>query len=391
MHDEQRYHMKNLSILGSTGSIGQSALDVVARHPDRFQVVGLAEGHDVALLAKQIERFRPSLVSVRNHDAANALRAILGAGAPEIVFGIEGASAVASMPEAQMVVSAIVGAAGLRPTMRAIESGKHIALANKETMVVAGEIVSARAEEMGVKILPVDSEHAAIHQSLAGHRKEDVTAIHLTASGGPFLRSTRDEMERAGPEEAIKHPRWSMGAKITIDSASMMNKGLEVIEARWLFGFKPEHIRVVIHPQSIVHSLVEYKDGCVVAQLGMPDMRAPIAYAISWPERVESGVEQLDLSRIGSLTFEEPDHGRFPCLGLAYDALADGGSMPAVLNAANEIAVQAFLDKRLGFTDIPKVVEKTMAAHDRISVRSIEAVLEVDAWARERAREFIGV
>lgn len=381
--------MKNISILGSTGSIGQSALDVVARHPDRFCIVGLAEGHDVELLAKQVERFRPALVSVRNHDAANALRSMLGAGSPEIVFGIEGASAVASMSEAQMVVSAIVGAAGLTPTMRAIESGKNVALANKETMVVAGEIVSARAEEMGVKILPVDSEHAAIHQSLAGHRKEDVTAIHLTASGGPFLRSSQAEMEKAGPEEAIKHPRWSMGAKITIDSATMMNKGLEVIEARWLFGVKPEHIRVVIHPQSIVHSLVEYKDGCVVAQLGVPDMRAPIAYAISWPERVESGVEQLDLSRIGSLTFEAPDHERFPCLGLAYDALAEGGSMPAVLNAANEIAVQAFLDKRLGFTDIPKVVGKTMEAHERVSFRSIEEVLDVDGWARDRAASMI--
>jgi 1-deoxy-D-xylulose-5-phosphate reductoisomerase len=309
--------MKNISILGSTGSIGQSTLDVVARHPDRFGVVGLAEGHDVELLAKQIERFHPKVVSVRDPESANRLRGLLGSHRPEILSGIEGACAVASMSEAQMVVSAIVGAAGLLPTMRAIESRKNVALANKETMVVAGEIVSSLAEEMGVKILPVDSEHAAIHQSLVGHRREDVTAIHLTASGGPFLKATREEMERAGPEEAIKHPRWSMGAKITIDSATMMNKGLEVIEARWLFNVPSDRIRVVIHPQSIVHSLVEYKDGCVVAQLGVPDMRAPIAYAIAWPERVESGVERLDLSKVGDLTFEEPDCERFPCLRLA--------------------------------------------------------------------------
>ncbi len=382
--------MKRLSILGSTGSIGKSTLDVVARHPDRFEVVGLAEGHDVGLLAEQIAQFRPSLVSVRDPQSANDLRGLLGAHVPEIMHGIEGACAVAAIPEANMVVSAIVGAAGLLPTLRAIESGKSVALANKESMVVAGEIVSALADRMGVRILPVDSEHAAIHQSLAGHRREDVTAIHLTASGGPFLKWSREEMERAGPEEAIKHPRWSMGAKITIDSASMMNKGLEVIEARWLFGMRPDQIRVVIHPQSIVHSLVEYKDGCVVAQLGVPDMRAPIAYAISWPKRVLSGVARLNLSEVGSLTFEEPDLARFPCLALAYEALGEGGSMPAVLNAANEIAVQAFLDRRIKFTDIPVIVDRTMSAHDGHAVGSVDDILGVDAWARDRARELIG-
>ena len=382
--------MKRISILGSTGSIGKSTLDVVARHPDRFQVTGLAEGHDVKLLAKQIEQFRPKVVSVRNAEAAGELRGLLGSVKPEIVHGIEGACAVAAMEDAQLVVSAIVGAAGLLPTMRAIESGKNVALANKESMVVAGEIVSRLAEEMGVKILPVDSEHAAIHQSLAGHRKEDVTAIHLTASGGPFLNSTREEMERAGPEEAIKHPRWSMGAKITIDSASMMNKGLEVIEARWLFGVPADRIRVVIHPQSIVHSMVEYKDGCVVAQLGVPDMRAPIAYAIAWPERVESGVERLDLAKVGKLTFQEPDFERFPCLALAYDALSEGGTMPAVLNAANEIAVGAFLDNNLKFTAIAEVVEKTMSAHEKRTVGSIDEILEANSWAREHAKTLIG-
>ncbi len=382
--------MKNISILGSTGSIGQSTLDVVARHPDRFSIVGLAEGHDVELLARQIERFHPKVVSVRDPESANRLRGLLGSHRPEILSGIEGACAVAAMSEAQMVVSAIVGAAGLLPTMRAIESRKNVALANKESMVVAGEIVSSLAEEMGVKILPVDSEHAAIHQSLAGHRREDVTAIHLTASGGPFLKATREEMERAGPEEAIKHPRWSMGAKITIDSATMMNKGLEVIEARWLFNVEADRIRVVIHPQSIVHSLVEYKDGCVIAQLGVPDMRAPIAYAISWPERVESGVERLDLTRVGDLTFEEPDCERFPCLRLAYDALSEGGSMPAVLNAANEIAVHAFLNKNLKFTSIARVVERTMSAHEKRRVGSVDEILDVDAWARGHAKALIG-
>ncbi len=381
--------MKNLSILGSTGSIGQSTLDVVKRHPDRFKIEGLAEGHDVNLLAQQIEEFHPKLVSVRNEQAAKELRGLLGSHRPEIMYGSEGAGAVASMAGAEMVVSAIVGAAGLMPTMRAIESGKDVALANKETMVVAGELISKLAKDKGVNILPVDSEHAAIHQSLVGHRREDVVAIHLTASGGPFLRASRSQMARATPEEAIKHPRWNMGAKITIDSATMMNKGLEVIEAHWLFSASPDQIRVVIHPQSIVHSMVEYRDGCVVAQLGVPDMRAPIAYAISWPERVESGVKTLDLAKIKSLTFEAPDYDRFPCLSLAYDALRTGGSMPAVLNAANEIAVAAFLDNNLGFTEIADVVEKTMSAHNNCTASTIEEIIEIDAWAREHAKSLI--
>ena len=381
--------MKRISILGSTGSIGQSSLDVVSRHPDRFEVVGLAEGHDVKLLAAQIEQFRPKIVSVRNALSAKELKGILRSHVPEIVHGIEGACQVASHDDAELVISAIVGAVGLRPTMCAIEARKNIALANKETMVVAGELVSNRAAEMGVTILPIDSEHAAIHQSLAGHRHEDVTALYLTASGGPFLRSSREEMKRSGPEQAIAHPRWNMGAKITIDSASLMNKGLEVIEARWLFAVPAERIRIVVHPQSIVHSLVEYRDGCVMAQLGMPDMRAPIAYAISWPERIESGCPKLDLAAIGSLTFEEPDFDRFPCLGLAYGALAEGESMLAVLNAANEVAVEAFLGGRIGFMDIPRVVGETMSAHDKHPVATLEEIMEADGWARGRAGELL--
>lgn len=381
--------MKTLAILGSTGSIGQSTLDVVARHADKFCVAALAEGHDVELLARQIKKFRPELVSVRDADAAAKLHNLLKSSKPEIMCGMEGTCAVASITGADMVVSAIVGAAGLLPTLRAIENGKDIALANKETMVVAGELVTKLAVKKEVSILPVDSEHSAIHQSLAGHRQEDVVAIHLTASGGPFLRASKEEMKNAGPQKALLHPRWNMGAKITIDSATLMNKGLEVIEARWLFSQPAEKIKVVVHPQSIVHSLVEYRDGCIIAQLGQPDMRAPIAYALAWPERIESGVERLSLSKMGSLTFEEPDRDRFPCLDLAYAALHEGGTMPAVLNAANEIAVAAFLEKKIGLLDIASIVERTMSLHAKKHVKCIEDILEADRWAREHANKLI--
>lgn len=381
--------MKSISILGSTGSIGQSTLDVIRRHPDRFRVVALAEGHDVELLARQIREFNPSLVSVRDDAAAKKLAGILATGRPEIMRGIEGASAVASCPDADMCVSAIVGAAGLGPTVAAIEAGKAIALANKETMVVAGELVTRLAAKRGVAILPVDSEHSAIHQSLAGHRREDVARIVLTASGGPFLRASLKEMEATTPEAALKHPRWTMGAKITIDSATLMNKGLEVIEARWLFDLPAEKISVVVHPQSIVHSMVEYRDGCAVAELGLPDMRAPIAYALAFPERVPSGVANLDLAKIGSLTFEEPDRERFPCLGLAYEALEVGRSMPAAVNAANEVAVAAFLAGRIRFGEIARVVRRAMDAHDPRPMNTIEEALDADRSARNLAEGFI--
>ncbi|HPQ80547.1 MAG TPA: 1-deoxy-D-xylulose-5-phosphate reductoisomerase [bacterium] len=381
--------MKRISILGSTGSIGQSTLDVVERHPDSFSISGLAEGHDVELLARQAEKFRPRVVSVRDEESAARLKELLRTHRPEILTGIGGASAVAAMEDSDVVVSAIVGAAGLLPTVAAIRAGKSIALANKETMVVAGALVKELASEGGVSIVPVDSEHSAIFQSLAGHRREDVSRIILTASGGPFLRSSLEDIERATPEAALKHPRWNMGAKITIDSASLMNKGLEVIEARWLFDMPPERIAVVVHPQSIVHSMVEYRDGCVVAQMGVPDMRAPIAYAIAYPARVESGVEKLDLASVGRLDFEEPDAKRFPCLALSFEALAAGDSMPAVLNAANEVAVAAFIEKRASFTDIYRIVKKTMDAHSPRPFGSVEEILEVDRWARETARETI--
>jgi 1-deoxy-D-xylulose-5-phosphate reductoisomerase len=377
--------MKRLSILGSTGSIGQSTLDVVRRHRDRFSIVGLAEGHDVELLARQIEEFRPEAVSVRDEASAKRLRSLQGVHRPEIRFGIDGACDIAALTGADMVVSAIVGAAGLLPTARAIEAGKAVALANKETMVVAGEFISALARGRGVAIVPIDSEHSAVFQSLVGHRREDISRIILTASGGPFLRWKKEEIEGATVEQALRHPKWSMGAKITIDSASLMNKGLEVIEARWLFDVLPEKIAIVVHPQSIVHSMVEYRDGCVVAELGVPDMRAPIAYAISYPERIESGVERLDLTKAGDLHFEEPDFERFPCLKLAFEALKAGGSMTTVLNAAGEVAVAAFLSRKIKFGDIPRIISKTMQSCRATKFNSIEEVLEIDKDARRKA------
>lgn len=381
--------MKSIAILGSTGSIGVSTLDVVRQHPDRFSVSGLAAGGNIGLLAEQIREFRPRLVSVRDESSAAALRSTLGEICPEILHGTEGACAVASVDEAEMVISAIVGAAGLVPTVTAIRAGKHIGLANKETMVVAGRLVSDLARKHGVEILPVDSEHSAIYQSLSGHRHEDVLRVILTASGGPFLNTPAEDIFNVTPAQALKHPKWNMGAKITIDSATLMNKGLEVIEAHWLFDMPAEKIGVVVHPQSIVHSMVEYIDGCVMAQLGVPDMRAPIAYALAWPERCPSGIERLDLTMPGTLTFQDPDTARFPSLRLAYDALKAARTYPAVLNAANEIAVAAFLDGRIGFTGIPELVDKTMQAHEAWEPVELEEYLQADQWARRTAEQLI--
>ena len=380
-------NMKSLSILGSTGSIGLSTLDVVRQHPERFNVTGLAEGHDINLLAEQIKEFKPGIVSVRDEESAGLLRERLGTENPEVHWGIEGAAAVGAAEGSDMVVSAIVGAAGLVPTVSAIKAGKDIALANKETLVVAGQLVSDLVKEHNVTLLPVDSEHSAIFQSLTGHRAEDIERIILTASGGPFRKTPAGELKGVGPEKALKHPQWSMGAKITIDSATLMNKGLEVIEAHWLFDMPAEKIGVVVHPQSIIHSMVEYIDGCVMAQLGAPDMRAPIAYAIAWPERCESGIKKLNLTQVGTLTFEEPDMERFPALRLAFDALKAGRTFPAVLNAANEIAVAAFLNRRIGFTDIPAIVDKTLQVHEAYAPSSLEEYLAADRWARNTAGE----
>ena len=381
--------MRSLTILGSTGSIGLSTLDVVRQHPEKFSVSCLAAGQDVTALAEQIKEFMPDAVSVKDAASAKKLEALLKDYKPEILYGVEGASTIAAADGSDMVISAIVGAAGLVPTVNAIKAGKHIALANKETLVVAGQLVSDLVKKHNVRLLPVDSEHSAIFQSLEGHRTEDVERIILTASGGPFRNTAAEELKNVRLEQALKHPQWSMGAKITIDSATMMNKGLEVIEAHWLFNMPAEKIGVVVHPQSIIHSMVEYIDGCVIAQLGSPDMRAPIAYALSYPERCESGIQKLDLIKIGTLTFEEPDMVRFPALSLAFDALKAGRTYPAVLNAANEIAVAAFLDKKIGFTDIAATVEKTMQAHQAYTPVELDEYLQADRWARETAQKFI--
>lgn len=383
--------MKKLSILGSTGSIGVSTLEIVASHPDRFQVVALTAGNNMELLRKQIALFSPQVVSVMNEKLARELARSLPSAKTEILHGVPGLIAAATAADAEMVVAAIVGAAGLVPTAAAIRAGKDVALANKETLVTAGGLIMKMVKEKRVNLYPVDSEHSAVFQSLQGHRGKDVKRIILTASGGPFLTMPLHQLSQVSVVDALNHPNWSMGQKISIDSATMVNKGLEVIEARWLFDVPGDRISVNIHPQSIIHSMVEYIDGCVMAQLGVPDMKAPIAYALTYPERVASGVKPLDLTVLSGLTFFNPDHLRFPALQLAYRAMADGDSMPAVLNAANEVAVEAFLTGKIGFTAIPAAIERTMDVHQSHSLGTIEEVLSVDRWAREKTRELLGL
>ncbi len=382
--------MKRLAILGSTGSIGVNTLRIVESFPDRFEVIALAAGRNADLLAEQVSRFKPRVVSVLDDRVAGKLAEKLGGTKVEILTGEAGVVRVATGDRPDLVVSALVGASGLVPTLAAVRAGSDIALANKEVLVMAGELVMAEARRLGVRILPVDSEHAAVHQCLAGHRREDVRRVTLTASGGPFRTTPREKLAGMQPSEALKHPNWKMGPKITIDSASLMNKGLEMIEARWLFDLEPGAIDVVIHPQSIVHSLVEYIDGSVIAQLGVPDMRGPISYALGLPERLPLSMERLDLVQLGSLTFEAPDHEKFPNLGLALRALKDGGTMPAVLNAANEEGVAAFLEGRIGFTGITESIARTMEAHVPRPIPSLEVALAADAWARQHAVKIIG-
>ncbi|UCD83639.1 MAG: 1-deoxy-D-xylulose-5-phosphate reductoisomerase [Deltaproteobacteria bacterium] len=381
--------MKRIAILGSTGSIGVNTLKLVERFAGRFLVSALAAGENVQLLKEQILKFKPRMVSVVDEGAARELREALPRSQVEIGYGGEGVRAVATLPETELVVSAIVGTAGLVPTVAAIEAGKNIALANKETLVAAGSLVLATAKRSGVRIVPIDSEHSAIFQALQGHRREDIHRIILTASGGPFLDRPREHLEEVTPREALDHPNWRMGEKISIDSATLMNKGLEVIEARWLFDLLPDKIKVVIHPQSIIHSMVEYVDGSVVAQLSVPDMQGPIAYGLAYPERLEAVLPSLDFCEIKELTFLPTDEQRFPSLGLAYRALENGGAMPAVLNAANEIAVGAFLKERIKFTDIPRATEKTMDMYQRQTAGSLSDILELDRWARMKAEELI--
>ncbi len=379
---------KKLAILGSTGSIGRNSLEVVANFPERFEIITLAAGENIKLLAEQAHKFRPKQVACKNEHLAKKLKPLLPEGV-KLVSGKEGVISCATHEEVELVVSAIVGAAGLLPTFAAVEAGKDLALANKECLVMAGELLIKEAAKRGVKILPVDSEHAAIFQCLQAGRKEDVSRLILTASGGPFRELPKEDFPKVTPEKALKHPNWQMGAKITIDSATLMNKGLEVIEAHFFFEMPPEKIEVVVHPQSIVHSMVEFVDGSVIAQLSLPDMRLPIAYALSYPERLSLPYPKLNLIELGKLTFEAPDLERFPCLSLAYKALELKGSAPAVLNAANEIAVEAFLEGRLSFDKIPLVVEETLKRADIKPCFSLDEVINADIFARIIAHQII--
>jgi 1-deoxy-D-xylulose-5-phosphate reductoisomerase len=386
---DQMKETRRISLLGSTGSIGTQVLDVVRRSKGRFSVNGLAAGENVELLAEQIRQFRPEIVSVMTAELADQVRSMIEFADTEVLYGKEGYKAVATIDDADLVVSAMVGAAGLIPTLAALEAGKDVALANKESLVTAGPLVTSLAREKGASIIPIDSEHSAIFQCLRGHRKEDVRRIVLTASGGPFKDRNRDELVKVTPEEAVRHPKWSMGAKISVDSATLMNKGLEVIEARWLFDISVDRIDVVVHPQSIVHSMVEFIDGSVLAQMGIPDMRVPIAYALVWPGRLELDLPSLNLIESGSLSFEMPHFEKFPCLGLAYDAAREGGTATTALNAANEVAVDAFLQGRMGFTAIQEVVREVIEAFPVEDIRDLDDVLKADALARLRAEGII--
>ncbi|HYA15338.1 MAG TPA: 1-deoxy-D-xylulose-5-phosphate reductoisomerase [Syntrophales bacterium] len=382
--------MKNISILGSTGSIGVNAVDVIRNNPERFKIVALSACKNVELLRQQIETFKPKVVSVIDEEHARKLKKIVNASVgAEILFGEDGYHEVASIREADTVISAMVGSAGLLPTLEAIEAGKDIALANKEVMVMAGKIIVDKAYDKGVRILPVDSEHSAIFQCIDGHSRKDIRRIILTASGGPFFHLSKEKLEDVKPVDALKHPNWQMGRKITIDSASMMNKGLEVIEASWLFSMPVDRIEVHIHPQSIVHSLVEYIDGSIIAQLGVPDMRIPIAYALSYPERIPRPEPFLDLLTVGAFEFFRPDMEKFPTLRLAYEAGKAGGTMPAVLNAANEVAVGAFLDETIKFTDISKIIEEVIAIHKPKDFSTLGEIFKADLWARDNAKKII--
>lgn len=377
---------KGIAILGSTGSIGTNTLRVVeSLGAERFRVVALGAGHNVTTLADQIAKHLPELVSVETEEAAHDLRSQLferNVDLPRIIIGEAGLIEVATHQQADCVVSATVGAVGFVPTLRALEAGKRVALANKETLVMAGELMTRAARASGAELLPVDSEHNALHQCLRGEKRSEVRRIVLTASGGPFRTKTKAEMQESTVSEALRHPTWSMGAKITIDSATLMNKGLEVIEAHWLFGFNAEQIGIVVHPESVVHSMVELIDGSVMAQMGVTDMRHAIQYALTYPERHACDLPPLDLTALSALHFEPPDLERFPCIALAYRALREGGTLPAAMNAANEEAVQAFIDERICLTDIPRVIEAVMDSHDIQPADDLNTVLSADRSAR---------
>ena len=380
---------KRIAILGSTGSIGRQTLDVVRQHPDRFQVEVITAGSNAALLAEQARAFDVPHAVICNASKYDQVRDILAGTKTQVHCGIDAACDLVTGDNVDIVVASMVGFSGLRPTLSAIRAGKDIALANKETLVAAGSIVMAEAQRYGVKILPVDSEHSAIFQCLQAAGGNPVERIHLTASGGPFRTWPREKIEAAGKDLALKHPNWNMGAKITIDSATMMNKGFEVIEAKWLFDVEPERIHVVVHPESVIHSMVEFADGAVLAQLGCPDMREPIQLALSYPERLSLNNRKLDFSTLGALTFFEPDLEKFPCLKLAFEAIGRGGNLPCALNAANEAAVAAYLEDRIGFYDIAAVAADTLACTEFVAEPSLDDIFATNEEAFARARKQI--
>jgi 1-deoxy-D-xylulose-5-phosphate reductoisomerase len=381
--------VKTIALLGSTGSIGVSTLALVREFPDRFRVHGMVAGRNLTRLAQQVKEFAPECVAIQHETDVPRLRQLLGRRKVEILWGESGASTVATAPEVDVVLAAIVGGAGLIPSLAGLLAGKEIALANKEALVMAGEIFVDAAKKKGVRLLPVDSEHSAIFQCLQGNQRAEVDKIILTASGGPFRQTPLGRLAKVSVEQALMHPNWKMGPKITIDSATMMNKGLEVIEARWEFDMDPSGIEIVIHPESVIHSMVRYQDGSIIAQMGIADMRIPIAYALSFPHRLKGSWRPLDLTRHGKLNFLPVEKKRFPGLSLAYEALREGGTMPTVLNGANEIAVAAFLDRRIGFCEIHRIIDKTMQQHTSRRAREVGEILEVDRWARDRASSFV--
>ncbi|MAX17002.1 MAG: 1-deoxy-D-xylulose-5-phosphate reductoisomerase [Nitrospina sp.] len=382
--------MKKISLLGSTGSIGVNTLDVVERYPEKFQVCALSAGSNVELFARQIRKFKPTLVALFDVTKIDILKELVADLDVEIISGPEGLVSVASFLDADLVVSGVVGSAGLLPALSALRAGKNLALANKETLVIAGELVLQEAELTNAKVIPIDSEHSAIFQALNGEKPERIKKIILTASGGPFRTFSLKQMENITVKEALNHPNWSMGAKITIDSSTMMNKGLEYIEAKWLFGVNT-NVEVIVHAQSIIHSMIEFVDTSIIAQLGIPDMRVPIAYALTYPDRFVSELPSLDLASMSDLTFEAPDLERFPCLQLAMDAMKIGETMPAVLNAANEVAVQAFLEEQIPYKEISEIIRMVMHNHRPVPLKEIQNILDADLWAREESTKIIAV
>ena len=382
--------MKKISLLGSTGSIGVNTLDVVERNPENFQVLAMSAGSNVDLFAEQVRKFKPKIASLFDSTKISTLKERVADLDVEIIIGDEGSIAVATLPETDVVVSGVVGSAGLIPAIEALKAGKNLALANKETLVIAGELVLREAEKTNSQIIPIDSEHSAIFQALNGEKKERIKKIILTASGGPFRTFNLDQMENVTVKDALNHPNWDMGPKITIDSSTMMNKGLEYIEAKWLFGVDTP-VDIIVHAQSIIHSMIEFVDTSIMAQLGIPDMRVPIAYALTYPDRFECNLPSLDLASMGDLTFEAPDFERFPCLQLAIDAMEIGQTMPAILNAANEIAVQAFLDELIPYKDIAELIRMVMHNHRPSPLNELQDVLNADKWAREEATKLITV